>query len=83
MPLSWTTPANTWSHGVTRYDGEAGSFRVDRVRLIETGPVQAVIRIESSFGGSRLVEELILGAQARSLIVRSSPLISGTSRCGS
>ena len=62
-------PSDTWGHRVIRYGTEIGTFQVDRVRLMETGPVQSVIRIESSFGGSRLVEELVLGAHARSLVV--------------
>jgi alpha-mannosidase len=62
-------PSDTWGHRVSRYGTDVGAFRVDRVHLVELGPVQAVIRAESSFGGSRLVEELVLGAASRALRV--------------
>jgi alpha-mannosidase len=63
-------PSDTWSHRLARYDRDVGCFRVDSVSLVESGPVRAIIRIDSSFGPSRLVEELVLGHDARVLEIR-------------
>jgi alpha-mannosidase len=63
-------PSDTWSHGVARYSSELGAFSVDGVRLIERGPVQAIIRCESRFDRSTLVEGLVLGRDARALEIR-------------
>jgi alpha-mannosidase len=53
-------PSDTWSHGVTRYDDLEGSFEVRRVHLVENGPVRSVVRIESAYGASELVQDVIL-----------------------
>ena len=62
--------SDTWSHGLVGYDDPIGEFRPRSVRLVETGPVRAVLRIESTYGASTLVEELVLGAHAAYVDVR-------------
>ncbi|MET7433243.1 MULTISPECIES: alpha-mannosidase [Streptomyces] len=64
-------PSDTWGHRIDSYDKEIGSFRCTRVRLVEHGPVRAVLRVESEFGDSTLAEELVLSAGARHLEVRT------------
>ncbi|MFJ8948829.1 alpha-mannosidase [Streptomyces sp. NPDC102381] len=63
--------SDTWSHRVRAYDQAIGSFTGRRVRLVESGPVRAVLRIESAYGTSRMAEELVLSAGARSVEVRT------------
>ncbi|RKN04530.1 alpha-mannosidase [Streptomyces radicis] len=63
-------PSDTWGHRVRAYDRVAGSFRCTRVRLVETGPVRAVLRVESRFERSTLAEELVLSAGSRQVEVR-------------
>jgi alpha-mannosidase len=58
-------PSDTWSHGVRRYDKEVGAFAVTRVRQIEHGPVRSVLRVESAFGASTLVQEFAVYADLR------------------
>lgn len=53
-------PSDTWSHGVTHFDDVEGGFRVRRVRLVENGPVRAVMRVESVYGSSELVQDIAL-----------------------
>jgi alpha-mannosidase len=65
-------PADTWGHRVRAFDAVAGSFDCRRVRLVETGPVRAVLRIESRYGTSTLAEELVLGAGSRQVEVRTT-----------
>jgi alpha-mannosidase len=55
--------SDTWSHNTFRYDCPAGEFRPRRVRLVEHGPVRAVIRVESEYGASLLVQDFTLYRQ--------------------
>lgn len=51
---------DTWGHGLDRFDRVVGAFVPERVRLVEHGPVLSVMRIVSRFGGSRLVQDVLL-----------------------
>jgi alpha-mannosidase len=56
--------SDTWGHEVTAYDQELGEFECTSVRLLENGPVRAMIRVESRFGDSLLREDYVLSANA-------------------
>jgi alpha-mannosidase len=45
-------------------------FAVRSVRLVESGPVRAVLRVVSEYGASTLTEEYVLGARDRHVEVR-------------
>jgi len=62
--------SDTWGHGVSAYDDVAGEFECVSVRLIESGPVRSIVRVESRYGGSALREDYVLGAHARHVEVR-------------
>jgi len=62
--------SDTWGHRVKAYDDVIGQFACTSVRLVEHGPVRAVLRIESRYLHSTLVEELVLGTRARYVEVR-------------
>jgi alpha-mannosidase len=64
--------SDTWGHLARRFDRVAGAFECTSVGLVERGPVRAVLRVESSFGGSTLVEEIVLGAGSRFIEVRAT-----------
>ena len=53
-------PSDTWGHDMSRWDDVAGEFRVSSVRRIESGPVRAVVRVESEYGASRLLQDFTL-----------------------
>jgi alpha-mannosidase len=55
--------SDTWSHGVSGYRDEAGAFAPGSVRVLEDGPVRAVVRVVSRHGASTLTEDLVLGGQ--------------------
>ncbi|MFL5955354.1 MAG: alpha-mannosidase [Gaiellaceae bacterium] len=57
--------SDTWGHDVVAYDQEAGEFQVVSVRLVENGPVRAIVRVESRYGDSLLREDYALAADAR------------------
>ena len=63
--------SDTWGHRVRTYDEVVGSFECTSVRLVESGPVRSIVRIESRYGASTLSEELLLSADARFLEVRA------------
>ena len=63
--------SDTWSHGVARYDKVIGAFRCTSVRRVEDGPVRSVLRVESSYERSTLVEDIILHAASRHVEVRA------------
>jgi alpha-mannosidase len=62
--------SDTWGHGVQAYDRELWEFDVTSVRLLERGPVRAILRVESRWGGSALREDYVLSADARHVDVR-------------
>jgi alpha-mannosidase len=62
--------SDTWGHRVRAYDKAIGTFAARSVRLVEHGPVRAVLRVVSEYGASTLVEEYVLGARDRHVEVR-------------
>jgi alpha-mannosidase len=54
--------SDTWSHGVLSYSDVAGTFRGVRTRVVEHGPVKSVLRVESEYGRSRLIQDFTLYA---------------------
>ncbi|MGC9468489.1 MAG: alpha-mannosidase [Anaerolineae bacterium] len=61
-PVVIADPSDTWSHNVFRFDVEVGAFTVSRMRVVEEGPVKAVLRVKSVWGRSRLVQDFTLYA---------------------
>jgi alpha-mannosidase len=49
VPVVIDDPSDTWSHNVFRYDRVVGAFKARSVRLVENGPVKAVIRVKSEY----------------------------------
>jgi alpha-mannosidase len=61
---------DTWSHGVRSLWNTADAFEVTRVRRLADGPVRQLIRVESAYGDSKLVEEFVLDADSDAVEVR-------------
>jgi alpha-mannosidase len=61
---------DTWSHGVRSLWNTVDAFAVTRVRRLADGPVRQLIRVESAYGESRLVEEFVLDAESDAVKVR-------------
>jgi alpha-mannosidase len=70
IPVVIDDPSDTWGHGVTCFQNEIGRFGQASVRVVESGPVRAVVRIKSSFGTSSLQQEVILYGQLELIYVR-------------
>jgi Alpha-mannosidase len=62
-------PTDTWGHRVVSYAWPGAPMTVDRISVRHSGALFASLRIERSWGRSTLVEELVLGHDARALRV--------------
>ena len=62
--------SDTWGHGVRSYDEEEGEFECRSVHVVESGPVREIIRVESGYGFSTLVEEYVRSAGCAYVDVR-------------
>ena len=63
-------PSDTWGHDVRAFDQELGELECVSVRLLETGPVRAILRVDSRYGASTLREDYVLGADVPYVDVR-------------
>ncbi|HZG56949.1 alpha-mannosidase [Paenibacillus sp.] len=62
IPAVLEDESDTWSHDLERYDNEIGAFRATRIRTIEAGPVKSVIRVESEYGKSIVIQDFAMYA---------------------
>ena len=62
--------SDTWGHRRLAYRDEIGEFEARRVSLIESGPVRAILRVESRYGDSELVEDFVVSAGSPTIEVR-------------
>jgi len=60
VPAVLADDSDTWSHDEVRFDREIGVFAPVRIAVIEQGPVKSVIRVESEYGRSRLLQDFTL-----------------------
>jgi alpha-mannosidase len=54
--------SDTWSHGVLSFGDVIGTFTGTRCRVVERGPVKSVLRVETAYGSSRMVQDFTLYA---------------------
>ncbi|MFD1723054.1 alpha-mannosidase [Amnibacterium endophyticum] len=62
--------SDTWGHRVVSYAGPGEPMRLERIVPREDGALRGVLRVERSWGASRLVEEVVLGRDADHVEVR-------------
>ena len=63
-------PSDTWSHDVKGYTKEIGDFQDATFRVLENGPLRAMLRVRSHYNRSSLETDWVLYAGARSLEAR-------------
>lgn len=68
-PVVMEDRSDTWSHGVLGYHDVVGEFRAKRVRLLESGPVKAVVRVTSEYGQSTLTQDFTIYRELRHIDV--------------
>lgn len=52
--------SDTWGHGISGFNESKGHFKVNKIIVLEKGPVRGRVRVESSYGNSRIEEDFIL-----------------------
>ncbi len=62
--------SDTWGHRVESYVRAGSSFVVDSLTVVESGPLRAAIRVDSSWGASRLGEVYSLTAESNVIDVQ-------------
>jgi alpha-mannosidase len=60
--------SDTWSHDVRAFSDETGNFTAAEIKVLEKGPLRAVIRVVSTYGDSELAIDWTLYAGARNLL---------------
>jgi alpha-mannosidase len=59
-PVVIEDKSDTWSHNVFHFQDAVGEFKATRVKRVEHGPVKSVIRVESEYGRSVLVQDFTM-----------------------
>lgn len=57
VPVVIRDEGDTWAHAVRVFDTKAGQFAATSVRCVERGPVKCVIRVISTYGSSRMIQD--------------------------
>jgi alpha-mannosidase len=70
-PVVIDDASDTWGHGVTRFQDVVGEFKATSVRAIEQGQVRSLLRVESEFSHSRLIQDIALYAGSEVIEVRA------------
>jgi alpha-mannosidase len=59
-PVVLEDTSDTWGHNVYKWDKVIGAFVASSIRLVEHGAVKSVIRVTSSYGTSKLVQDFTM-----------------------
>ena len=59
--------SDTWSHDIKTFSDEIGAFSDAKIKVLEKGPLRAVIRVISTYGDSELGIDWTLYAGSRNL----------------
>ena len=62
--------SDTWGHRRIAYQDVEGPFKATAVTLVESGPIRAIVRVESRYGRSELVEDFVLSAGDAAVEIR-------------
>lgn len=60
-------PSDTWSHDVKTFSDEIGAFGNAKVKVIQEGPVKAIIRVVNSYGNSILTTDWSLTTGSKNI----------------
>lgn len=61
--------SDTWAHMVFKFHNIKGTMKLESIKLVENGPLRAVIRVKHSYGNSFLTQNFILAAGQKTLRV--------------
>jgi len=63
--------ADTWGHGMFKFHDIKGRMKLERMRLLECGPVCAVVQVKHSFGKSYLLQKFSLEAKQSKIVIEA------------
>jgi alpha-mannosidase len=63
-------PSDTWSHDIKSFTDESGEFSKASIKILESGPVRASIRVRTTYGASILTIDWSLCSGSRNLEAR-------------
>lgn len=61
---------DTWAHNVFTFHDIKGVMELESIKLVESGPARAVVRVKHRFGESHLTQDFILGCCSKTLRVK-------------
>ncbi len=65
-------PSDTWSHDVVSFSDEIGSFKSAEIKVLENGPLRAIVRVKTAYGNSFLTIDWILYSGSKNLKAKVS-----------
>ncbi len=65
-------PSDTWSHDVVSFSDEIGSFKNADIKILEEGPLRAIIRVKTVYGNSLLTIDWVLCSGSKNLKAKVS-----------
>ena len=60
VPVILEDTSDTWGHNVFQFNQISGRFLPKKIRLVESGPVKAVLRVSYEYGASRLTQDFTM-----------------------
>ncbi|MFH1928284.1 MAG: glycoside hydrolase family 38 C-terminal domain-containing protein [Chloroflexota bacterium] len=63
--------SDTWSHGVSGYDGIIGSFDSAQITVCDDGPLQASLLVKRTYEKSTWLQQLILRKDEGEILIRN------------
>ena len=60
VPVVLEDSSDTWGHNVFQFNQLSGKFTPKKIRLVENGPVKAVLRVTYEFGSSNLIQDFTM-----------------------
>jgi alpha-mannosidase len=65
-------PSDTWSHDIKAFLSEIGAFGYPVIKVLENGPLRAMVRVTTTYGNSSLTIDWIMYSGVRNLEARVS-----------
>ncbi|MCJ7737784.1 MAG: hypothetical protein MUQ10_10810, partial [Anaerolineae bacterium] len=63
--------SDTWSHGIQRFDDVIGNFGGAKISVCDNGPLQASLMVERAYEGSTWLQQIVLRAGEREILIRN------------
>lgn len=60
LPIVFEDQSDTWSHGVFSYENKIGEFKATEIKVVESGPIRGIVRINYRYSGSSITQDFIV-----------------------